>query len=95
VLVNDVIVSTADPRVSFGGRRRSGFGSTRGAAGLLEMTALKTVVVQHSRDRRAYQPTTPEHSRFFAAYLRMAHGHGWKSRFAALREFVRAAGQLK
>jgi aldehyde dehydrogenase (NAD+) len=33
VVMNDVIVSTADPRVSFGGRHWSGFGVTRGPAG--------------------------------------------------------------
>jgi acyl-CoA reductase-like NAD-dependent aldehyde dehydrogenase len=46
VAVNDVIVPTADPRLPFGGRRRSGFGVTRGAEGLLEMTAIKTVSVR-------------------------------------------------
>ena len=30
VVLNDLIVSTADPRVPFSGRRRSGFGATRG-----------------------------------------------------------------
>ncbi len=44
VLINDLIVPTADPRVPFGGRRGSGHGVTRGAEGLLEMTAAKTVV---------------------------------------------------
>ena len=59
VLINDLIVATADPRVSFGGRKASGFGVTRGREGLLEMTALKTVIAQRSRDLRAYRPTTP------------------------------------
>jgi aldehyde dehydrogenase (NAD+) len=95
VLVNDVIVSTADPRVAFGGRKRSGFGSTRGAEGLLEMTAVKTVVVQRSRSRRSYQPTTPTHSRFFAAYIRLAHGRGWRSRLAAFCELFQSARQLR
>jgi aldehyde dehydrogenase (NAD+) len=46
VLVNDLIVPTADPRVPFGGRRQSGFGVTRGMEGLLEMTAVKTVAIR-------------------------------------------------
>ena len=49
VVVNDLVAPTADPRVSFGGRGASGFGVTRGHGGLLEMTSLKTIVVQRSK----------------------------------------------
>ena len=38
VLINDLIVPTADPRMPFGGVKASGFGTTRGDEGLLEMT---------------------------------------------------------
>lgn len=44
VVINDLIAPTADPRVSFGGARSSGYGRTRGAAGLLEMTTLQVVI---------------------------------------------------
>ncbi len=81
VLINDLIVATADPRVAFGGRKSSGFGVTRGREGLLEMTALKTVITQRSRDLRAYQPTTPGHQPFFAAYLEAVHGGNWLARW--------------
>lgn len=47
VCINDVIVPTADPRLPFGGSGRSGFGRTRGAEGLLEMTMTRTVSVRH------------------------------------------------
>ena len=94
VLVNDVIVSTANPRVSLGGRKSSGFGLTRGREGLLEMTALKTIVTQSSRTLRAYQPTTPAHVTFFATYLEIAHG-GWSARWRGLGKFLRAATRLK
>jgi acyl-CoA reductase-like NAD-dependent aldehyde dehydrogenase len=94
VLINDLIVATADPRVSFGGRKSSGFGATRGREGLLEMTVLKTIVTQRSRDGRAYQPTTPEHQAFFAAYLEAVHGGGWLARWRGLRRLLRAAAQL-
>ena len=43
VVVNDVIVPTADPRLPFGGAGDSGFGVTRGAEGLLEMTRAQAV----------------------------------------------------
>jgi acyl-CoA reductase-like NAD-dependent aldehyde dehydrogenase len=94
VLINDLIVSTADPRVSFGGRKASGFGNTRGREGLLEMTILKTIVVQRSRGLRAYRPTLSRHQPFFAAYLEAVHGGSWLARWNALRRFLRAATRL-
>ncbi len=53
VTVNDVIVSTADPRLPFGGAGASGFGVTRGAEGLLEMTRPQALV---SRNRAIAVP---------------------------------------
>ena len=93
-LINDLIVATADPRVSFGGRGSSGFGLTRGPEGLLEMTVLKTIVTQRSRDLRAYRPTTPAHLPFFAAYLETVHGGNWLARWNGLRRLLRAAARL-
>jgi aldehyde dehydrogenase (NAD+) len=52
VVINDLIVPTADPRVPFGGRGMSGHGMTRGQAGLLEMTQLKAIVAT----RRWFKP---------------------------------------
>lgn len=52
VVINDMIVPTADPRVPFGGRGLSGHGMTRGDAGLLEMTQLKAIVAT----RRWFKP---------------------------------------
>jgi acyl-CoA reductase-like NAD-dependent aldehyde dehydrogenase len=94
VLINDMIVGTADPRVSFGGRKSSGFGATRGREGLLEMTTLKTIVAQRSRDQRAYRPATPAHQPFFAGYIEAVHGGYWRTRWRGLRRFLRAATRL-
>jgi len=94
VLINDLIVAAADPRIGFGGRKSSGFGVTRGREGLLEMTALKTVLVQRGRDLRAYRPTTFNHQPFFAAYLEAVHGGQWRARWKGLRRFLRAAARL-
>jgi aldehyde dehydrogenase (NAD+) len=80
--------------VSFGGRKSSGFGVTRGREGLLEMTTLKTIVAQRSRDRRAYRPTTPAHQPFFAGYIKAVHGGHWAARWHGLRRFLRAAAKL-
>jgi acyl-CoA reductase-like NAD-dependent aldehyde dehydrogenase len=92
ILINDVIVSTADPRAAFGGRKRSGFGVTRGREGLLAMTAVQTLLTQSSRSRRAYQPVSGEHERFFYAWLRLSYGHGLRQRMSALRA-LSAAGR--
>jgi acyl-CoA reductase-like NAD-dependent aldehyde dehydrogenase len=95
VLINDIVVSTADPRAPFGGRKRSGFGATRGREGLLEMTTVKTIQTQNARDLRAYTPHTPHHERFFDGYLRAAHGGSWRARLAGLRDFLNAMMKLK
>ena len=91
VLVNDVIVGTADPRASFGGRGHSGFGSTRGREGLLEMTAVKTVIHQKSRSRMPYQPTTNAHGELFTAYIQAVHSGSWRQRWRGLKALLRAA----
>jgi aldehyde dehydrogenase (NAD+) len=94
VLLNDLIVSTADPRVSFGGHGRSGFGVTRGAEGLLEMTAIQTLIRNRSRNKLPYQPVTPAHAPFFAAAIRLLHG-GLRSLPFSMRVMLSAAGKLK
>ena len=95
VLVNDVIIATADPRLSFGGREKSGFGVTRGREGLLEMTAPKTILTQRERSRRAYAPTTDAHEDLFAAYIEAAHAGSWRQRVRGMRALSAAARRLK
>ncbi len=84
VVVNDMIVPTADPRISFGGRGRSGFGKTRGPEGLLEMTVSKTIAVQSARRLRHLEPPHPRGAELFAAYLHLVHGRGLNARARAL-----------
>ncbi len=84
VCVNDLIVPTADPRLPFGGRGRSGFGSTRGAEGLLEMTVPKAVSVRRGRFRPHLDAPTPADAASFARMTALLHG-GWRDRWTALR----------
>ncbi len=84
VCINDLIVPTADPRLPFGGRGRSGYGSTRGAEGLLEMTVPKAVSTRRGRFRPHLNAATPEDAAQFAAMTALLHG-GWRDRWAALR----------
>jgi aldehyde dehydrogenase (NAD+) len=91
VLINDLIAPTADPRVPFGGRGASGYGVTRGAEGLLEMTAVKTVLVRRSGVMRHLVATSEADVPLFAAMIAASHGEGWTSRWRAVRNAVRAA----
>jgi len=52
----------------------SGFGVTRGAEGLQEMTTLKTIAVRRSRFLPHLEPTRPGDEALFSEYIRAAHG---------------------
>jgi acyl-CoA reductase-like NAD-dependent aldehyde dehydrogenase len=83
VTINDLIVPTADPRLPFGGRAQSGYGATRGAEGLLELTCLKTISLRRGRLRPHYQPTSAVDQTLFRQYLRAIHGGDWVGRVTA------------
>ena len=90
VVLNDVIVPTADPRLPFGGRGRSGYGVTRGAEGLLACTTQKAITHRKGRWRPHYRPPHPTDSTLFQAYIRLVHGASWRERTAALLTCLRA-----
>jgi acyl-CoA reductase-like NAD-dependent aldehyde dehydrogenase len=90
VTINDLIIPTADARLPFSGRGRSGFGVTRGAEGLLELTAPKVVTVSRGKFRPAFDFPQPGDEALFNAYFRLAHGCGLKSRWAALVSLIRS-----
>ncbi len=88
VVVNDLIVPTADPRVPFAPRRRSGFGVTRGAEGLLEMTVVKSVVTRERGPRRHLDPAGPQDLRIVRSLLEMSHGPTLGGRIRAAFRFA-------
>ena len=90
VLINDAIAPTADPRVPFGGRGASGFGVTRGAEGLLEMTSVKTLLIRRSGRMRHLDPTTNRDAQIFASMIAAIHGP-WPSRWGALKQLMKLA----
>jgi acyl-CoA reductase-like NAD-dependent aldehyde dehydrogenase len=92
VVVNDVIVPTADPRLPFGGRGHSGFGVTRGAEGLLELTHIKAVAIRRGRWRPHYEPPLPQDEGLFRDYLVAAHGASLRKRVAAALACLRILG---
>lgn len=90
VVINDLIVPTADPRLAFGGRGESGFGVTRGAEGLLGLSAVKTIALRHGRFRPHFAPGGRAQIRLALAYLRAAHAGGAIARAAALLGLISA-----
>ena len=95
VLINDVMVPTVDPRVPFGGRRKTGFGATRGAEGLLEMTAPKVVLVRRGKATWHYDATTETHEALFRGLTGLTHGRGLRERFAGLQTMMAAGKKLQ
>jgi len=91
VLINDVIAATADPRVPFGGRGESGYGVTRGAEGLLEMTAVKTILIRRGGAMWHLDATREEDTQMFAALIGAMHGKGLATRWAALKRLMKSA----
>jgi len=83
VVINDLIVPTSDPRVAFGGRDQSGFGKTRGAEGLKEMTILKFVIVQRAKRLRHLERLPENATDLFLAYLSASHASSWRERMNA------------
>ncbi len=94
VTINDLIVPTADPRIPFGGRRQSGFGVTRGAEGLLEMTAVKVVSTRRSKSVRHYEPTREPHTELFGNIITAAHASGLAQRWGGIKRAFHAAMEL-
>jgi acyl-CoA reductase-like NAD-dependent aldehyde dehydrogenase len=94
VVINDMIVPTADPRLPFGGRKRSGFGVTRGAEGLLEMTVLKTVSVRRGWLRPHLDPIQADDAALFACLIRCMHG-SVRTRIAAAAKLLLLASRRR
>lgn len=89
VTINDLILPTADARLPFGGHKRSGFGVTRGAEGLLELTRPKVVTVSRSRFRPAFDAPGAGDEVLLEAYLNLTQGRGFKSRCRSLLLLIR------
>jgi acyl-CoA reductase-like NAD-dependent aldehyde dehydrogenase len=89
VVINDLVVPTADPRLPFGGRGASGYGVTRGVEGLLEMTTVKVVSNRQSPLYQHLDPLTPADEELFLSYLRGFHASSFWDGIAGRLRFFR------
>lgn len=94
VLINDLIVPTADPRIPFTGRGASGFGSTRGREGLLELTLPKVVAVRRNKNRRHLAPATAAHEALFTGLIAARHARTLRERLIGTRAMLQAAMRI-
>jgi acyl-CoA reductase-like NAD-dependent aldehyde dehydrogenase len=88
VVINDLIVPTADPRMPFGGLGQSGHGVTRGEEGLLEMTVPKVIARRTGRRRPHYRPLQDRDAPLFRALFEVVHGGSLITRLRAVRRLV-------
>ncbi len=80
VVVNDMIVPSADSRVAFSGRKQSGFGATRGSEGLEQMTQLKVVIRQTGSWLPHLNPDDPQDAELITQLIQTLHSRGLVSR---------------
>ncbi len=98
VTINDVIVSTAHPATPFGGRRDSGWGSTQGAEGLLEMTVPQVVSARGGSFRPHYELALGQDARrqeeMLRGLLQSGHAPTWFQRLRGWLRLARGARHL-
>ena len=90
IVINDIITATADPRVPFGGRHLSGYGLTRGAAGLEEMTQLKSIVQPRNWFRPHLKPATPVDADVLEQLIRIEHSENVFAKLKAIPGMIAA-----
>jgi len=96
VVINDMIVPTADPRVPFGGRGMSGHGMTRGEAGLLEMTQIKAIVATRRWFKPHLQSPTAADADVMEQLIRLEHAsHPLQSLMAVPKMIKATMEQMK
>ena len=90
VCVNDLIVPTADPRLTFGGRGESGFGVTRGEDGLLAMSVPATISRRHGKFAPHLQPRQSTDPQTLLGALQLLHAGTLTERCSGLKNMIAA-----
>jgi acyl-CoA reductase-like NAD-dependent aldehyde dehydrogenase len=94
VCVNDVVMPTAHPGACFGGTADSGWGTTRGAEGLLEMSVPQVV---HSKKADSFRPhyaaatgQATDQVGLLRGILHFSHGLSLGQRWRGFKQMLRA-----
>ena len=90
ILVNDLVVPTADARLPFGGRGESGFGVTRGEEGLLEMTNPQVISVKRGKWLPHSDLPQDRDEQLLDGVLQFQYGRGWRIRMSGLQQVLRS-----
>ncbi len=89
VWINDALHPVAQPAVPLVGRGKSGFGASRGLAGLLEMVQPKVVSeTPLGAARRHYAPIPAEGAELFRRTAALAFASGMQARLTALARLL-------
>ncbi len=91
VTINDVIAPTIEPSLSFGGRGESGFGTTRGAEGLRQMSREKSIVVREGNFLPHLEAPTEDDESLLKGLFTWLHGRTLRKRIEGIRTMGRAA----
>jgi aldehyde dehydrogenase (NAD+) len=91
VVINDMIVPTADPELPFGGVGESGFGVTRGIEGLLAMTHPKVIIEQRGWIKWHLRPPMAADEGILEGLLEFQYRKPWPARWAGFRKLIRHA----
>jgi acyl-CoA reductase-like NAD-dependent aldehyde dehydrogenase len=94
VVVNDLLAPHADPRLPLAGRGASGFGVTRGAEGLLELTRPKAVSVRAGRFRPHFDPPPAGLDDLFRQQLAASHASTARQRIHAMIRLIGAGRRM-
>lgn len=88
VVINDLIVPTADPRLPFGGRGQSGFGVTRGSEGMLAMSVPKVTSERRRKSAAHLRPRQATDAQTLIGALQLLHSERLPERLRALAKVV-------
>ncbi len=88
IVINDIIVPTADPRVPFGGCDQSGWGVTRGWDGLLDLSRPQVICTRLGNWLPHLDRRHANNIQLLAWMLKLFHGRGLRNRLVAMRNVI-------